>query len=46
MKGGVLRREAERHDRNASVILSSLCPSRDDLESATRETEQANDDLR
>jgi len=43
MKGDVLSREAERHDRNASVILSSLSPSRDDLESATRETEQAND---
>jgi hypothetical protein len=43
MKGDVLRREADQHDRNASVILSGVAPSRDDLQCATRETEHAND---
>jgi hypothetical protein len=43
MKGDVLRREADQHDRNASVILSGVAPSRDDLQCAIRETEHAND---
>jgi hypothetical protein len=43
MTGDALRREADQHDRNASVILSAGSPSYEDAECAAREVEQAKD---
>jgi hypothetical protein len=43
MTGDALRREADQHDRNASIILSARIPSYEDVESAAREVEQAKD---
>ena len=43
MTGDALRREADQHDRNASIILSVQLPSYEDLEYAAREVELAKD---
>ncbi len=43
MTGDALRREADQHDRNASIILSARIQSYDDVECAAREVEQAKD---
>jgi hypothetical protein len=43
MTGDALRREADQHDRNASIILSAQLPSYEDLECAAREVEHAKD---
>jgi hypothetical protein len=43
MTGDVLRREADLHDRNASIILSVSVPSYEDVQSAAREVEHAKD---
>ena len=43
MRGDVLRREADQHDRNASIILAARVPSYEDVECAAREVEHARD---
>jgi hypothetical protein len=43
MTGDALRREADQHDRNASIIFSMQLPSYEDLECAAREVEHAKD---
>jgi hypothetical protein len=43
MTGDALRRGADQHDRNASIILSARIPSYEDVECAAREVEHAKD---
>jgi hypothetical protein len=43
MTGDALRREADQHERNASIILSAGVPSYEDAQSAASEIEHAKD---